>query len=407
MFGDFLVQQKIITNDQLTEAMNAQVIFGGRLGTNLIESGAINEDVLEKHLARYHRLQPVALDSLNNIPTNTLRLIPVSLVRKFRVIPFDAKEKHLGVLMMDPGRLDALDELSFVTGLNVKPYVVPEIKFLLLLEKYYRIKRDIRYITLSKQDTAQFLAERMNKKPAAAAPPPVEKKPEPPPGQQPIDTVSLKPLGSNEELTTEEDFKNGVRPVDKPVEPPVPVQEKPTVELSQDMELETTLELKHPADLREARSLIETSESRDDIAAVVLGYALSVFKRSGLFIIQKGFAMGWEGAGEGVNRLNIKQLIIPLDQPSIFKFVHDTGAHFIGPPQPSELNRDFFLLMGGKLPKSVVIIPVHFMGKVVQMLYGDNGAGEYASTNIGELLILLQQVPSVIESLVLKRRKMS
>ncbi len=405
MFGDFLVRQKIITGDQLTEAMNAQIIFGGRLGTNLIESGALNEDNLEKHLAQYHRLQPVALETLNNIQTNTLRLIPVSLVKKYRVIPFEAQEKHLGVLMMDPGRLDALDELSFVTGMNIKPYVIPEIRFLLLLEKYYRIKRDIRYITLSKQDTAQFLAERMSKRPAPGTPAPAEIPPQKQtaqPAPQAAETPSLKPLGNHEELTTEEDFEKMVGP-----EKPVPAQAKPAIELSHAMELEETLQLKHPADLKDARALLGSVESRDDIAAVVLGYALSVFRRAALFMIQKELAIGWEGAGQGVHRLNIKQLIIPLDQPSVFKFVHDTGAHFVGPPQPTELNRDFFLLLGGKLPKSVVIIPVHFMGKVVQMLYGDNGAGEFASTNIGELLILLQQVPEVIETLVLRKRRMS
>jgi hypothetical protein len=401
MFGDFLVKQKAITNDQLTEAMNAQVIFGGRLGTNLIESGVLSEDGLEKYLARYHHVASVPMETLNNIHTNTLKLIPVKLVKKLKAIPFDYKDKQLYVIMMDPGRLDAVDELSFVTGLNIKPHAIPEIRFLLLLEKYYGIKRDIRYITMSKQDTAHYLSGGLNKKPV-----PPEHKPEEKTEEQQIkhtaDNAPMKPLSNNEELTTEEDFQKTLRERPSEVEPP-----KTTVELSHEMEVEETLKLKYPANLQDAIALILDSESRDDIAAVVLGYALSVFKRTALFMIQKGLAIGWEGAGEGVNRFNIKQLVIPLDQPSVFKFVHDTGAHFIGPPQPTELNRDFFLLLGGKPPRTVIIIPVHFMGRVVQMLYGDNGEGEFASTNIGELLILLQKVPEVIEALVLKKRSMS
>jgi hypothetical protein len=398
MFGEFLVKQKAITNEQLTEAINAQVIFGGRLGTNLIESGALTEDKLERYLALYHRLPSVPIEKLHNIQTNTLKLVPVNLVKRLKVIPFDYQDKHLYVIMMDPGRLDAIDELSFVTGLNIKLHVISEIRFLVLLEKYYSIKRDLRYITLSKQDTTQFLSDRLNKKPASTAQKPDEKIAEQP-QKQAEDNSSLTPLSNNEELTTEEDSQKMLKTGTSGVE-----SDKATVELSNEMEIEETLRLKHPVNLQDAIAIISDSRSRDDIASVVLGYALSIFKRAAIFIIQKGIAIGWEGAGEGVNRFNIKQLVIPLDQPSVFKFVNDTGAHFIGSLKPTELNKDFFLLLGGEPPRTVVIIPVHFMGKVVQTLYGDNGAGEFASTNIGELLILLQKVPEVIEALVLKKR---
>ncbi|MCL4467912.1 MAG: hypothetical protein M1591_03120 [Deltaproteobacteria bacterium] len=401
MFGDFLVKQKIITNDQLTEAMNAQVIFGGRLGTNLIESGSLNEDDLEKYLAQYHHVSSVSMVTLNNIHTNALKLIPVKFVKKLKAIPFDYKDKQLYVIMMDPGRLDAIDELSFVTGMNIKPHAIPEIRFLLLLEKYYHIKRDIRYITLSKQDTAQFLSDRLNKKPVQPEQRPENKIAAQPQIQKGEDSP-LKPLPPNEEFTTEEDFQDTVKAGASAAEPV-----RTTVELSHEMEVEEVLALKHPSNLQDAITLIMDSESRDDIASVVLGYALSIFKRAAIFMIQKGLAIGWEGAGDGVNRFNIKQLVIPLEQPSVFKFVNDTGAHFVGSPQPTELNKDFFLLLGGKPPRTVVIVPVHFMGRVVQMLYGDNGEGAFASTDIGELLILLQKVPGVIESLVLKKRRMS
>ncbi len=398
MFGEFLLKQKAITNDQLNEAINAQVIFGGRLGTNLIESGALTEDGLEKYLALYHRLPSVPMEQLNNIKTNILKLIPVNLVKRLKVIPFDYKDKHLYVIMMDPSRLDAIDELSFVTGLNIKLHVISEIHFLVLLEKYYSIKRDLRYITLSKQDTKQFLSDKLSKKTASTEQKSDEKIVEQP-QEQARDNLQLTPLPNNEELTTEEDFQKMFKAESSGVE-----SDKTTVELSDEMEIEETLRLKHPINLQDAITIISDSKSRDDIAAVVLGYALTIFKRAAIFIIQKGMAIGWEGAGEGVNRFNIKQLVIPLDQPSVFKFVNDTGAHFVGSLKPTELNKDFFLLLGGGQPKTVVIIPVHFMGKVVQMLYGDNGADEFASTNIGELLILLQKVPEVIEALVLKKR---
>lgn len=401
MFGQFLVNQKRITNDQLTEALNSQIIFGGRLGTNLIESGTLKEEDIEKYLCQYHHLQPVPVDKTQNIPVNTLKMIPLNVVTKLKAIPFEHKDKQLKVILMDPGRLDVIDELSFVTGANVKPYVVPEVRFLLLLEKYYRVKRDLRYITLSRQDTEQYLSDRVNKKPAERIEPQAPKTVHPPAKdlKQNTPDTQLKPLANNEELTTEEDFEQMLKKEALPRE-----SEEPAIELSQTMELEPELELVNPADLSSAITLLEAAGSRRDIASVVLGFAMSVFKRVAIFLIQKGLAIGWEGAGENVNRSHIKELIIPLDQPSVFKFVNDTGAHFIGPPQDSELNRDFFLLLGGKPPRTVVIIPIHFKGRLVQMLYGDSGEGRLASVNIGELLILLQKVPEVIEALARKKR---
>ncbi|MGB9735916.1 MAG: hypothetical protein ACP5JP_05935 [bacterium] len=394
MFGEFLVKQKIITNEQLKEAINAQVIFGGRLGTNLIESGALSEDALEKYLSQYHNLKPIALEILNNIPNSVLKLVPINLVKKLKLIPFAYEDKQLHIVMMDPGRLDAIDELSFVTGLKIKQYVIPEIRFLLLLEKYYGIKRDIRYITLSKHDTAQFIASKKGVTPST-----VQKKDTLTSNFQNKPDTKIKLSTGDEDLMTEQDFERMLRSDTQKI-----TEEKSALELSHEMEIEDVLELKKTKNLQEAIILLSNAESRKDIAGIILGYALTLFKRAVVFMIQKEIAIGWEGAGEGVNRLNIKQLMIPLDQPSMFKFVNDTGAHFIGPPQTTEFNNDFFLLLGGMPPKTAVVVPVYFMGRIVQMLYGDNGGGKYASTNIGELLILLQKVPDVIEKLSLKKR---
>jgi|YelNatPaOPRAMG01_1025707.scaffolds.fasta_scaffold08313_7 hypothetical protein len=398
MLGEFLINQKRITNEQLTEALNAQVIFGGRLGTNLIEAGALTEEELGTYLAQYHHLNPVTPEKLNNIPSTILNLIPINVVKRLKVIPFDYKDKQLYVAMMDPQKLDIIDELSFVTGFKIRQYVVPEIRLLILLEKYYGIKRDIRYITLSRHDTAQFLANKKKNKHKTTTYELDNKNnlsyeaPAKPDSQ-------LKPPSDNEDLMSEKEFQDILK-----ANIPMIEQEKPTIELSHAMELEETLELKKTTNLNDAVSLLLSATSRDDIASVVLGFALSIFKRAVIFMIQKGIAIGWEGAGEQVNRFNIKQLIIPLDQPSIFKFAYDMGAHFIGPPQATEFNKDFFLLLGGIPPKTAVVIPVYFMGRIVQMLYGDNGAGNIASTDVGELLILLQKVPEAIEKLVIKRR---
>ena len=407
MFGKFLVKQKVITVEQLTEALNYQVIYGGRLGTNLVESGFIKEEELVKELAKYHHVSAVSFDSLLNIASSVIKLIPKDVAKKIKVIPFNVryKEKGLDVITMDPARLDIFDELSFNIGLNVNPYIINEVKFLYLLEKYYGVKRDIRYITLSRTDREELNSKGSQQQ--AQEEIAGTKKKETGTGKTIIEQTEehvegnayreLRPLSGKEEFTTEADFEEMFKMETSRFE-------QPLIELSHEMELET-LEIRRPQNLTEALDMLSKADSRNDIAGVVLGYALTIFKRIALFIIYKGTAIGWEGAGKGVERFNIKQLVIPLEQPSAFKFVNDTGSYFLGPVQNTELNNDFFLLLGDKPPKTVVIMPVHFKGRLVQMIYGDNGSNQYASPDIGELLIVLQKVPEAIENMVLRKRR--
>lgn len=60
--------------------------------------------------------------------------------------------------------------------------------------------------------------------------------------------------------------------------------------------------------------------------------------------------------------------------------------------------------LGGKSrPKSVGLFPVHFGGKLVLGIYLDGGPGKYVSTDVADILVLAQQVPTALERLVQRR----
>lgn len=74
--GELLVQEKVITPHQLEEALKYQVIFGGKLGTNLIELDFVKEDDIAKTLSKMLRVPLVNGDELNDIPLEIINLIP-------------------------------------------------------------------------------------------------------------------------------------------------------------------------------------------------------------------------------------------------------------------------------------------------------------------------------------------
>ena len=123
-------------------------------------------------------------------------------------------------------------------------------------------------------------------------------------------------------------------------------------------------------------------------------------------MVQKDVIIGWTGTGERVDEETISNIIFPLNSPSIFKTLYDTKCHYIGAISSTIVNDNFIKWIGGGKPKSAFIIPILFKGKIVNIIYGDNGEGENTTTDIGDLLILAQHIPLAFENLVTLRKKM-
>ena len=149
--GELLVQEKVITPHQLEEALKYQVIFGGKLGTNLIELDFVKEDDIAKTLSKMLRVPLVTGDDLNDISQDVIDLIPRDMAEQYQAIPFQLENRKLTLVMANPADLKAIDEIAFRTGFIVRPAVAPEVRLILALENHYHIPREIRYVQVSKK----------------------------------------------------------------------------------------------------------------------------------------------------------------------------------------------------------------------------------------------------------------
>jgi len=464
--GRILLENRLITTAQLEEAIQNQVIYGGKLGTNLLELGYINLAVLSKVLAKKHGCPTINPFQLKPISRDVLRLVSKKLAVKHHVFPLGADGKSMDLLMCNPSDVPTLDEMRFATGKHIRPFVTPEVVLLALIEKYYGVESDYRYEQLAlkvltrppsapKESKTQAAAkahshpeikglefdakedlstpEEFEKllfsynrphgleegAPAEAAPPPPPTPPpaslqpppapqqptpqaqpqiQPPPPTQPV--AEPPPVQTPEPAEKPPTVEQKVEPP-KPVEPPQP--EHPQVEEEEELE-EILEELPEALTLKEALERLQHVNDRDELSRTVLAFALSYFKRAALFITRGGVALGWDGMGGSVNRRNVQSVMLPLNSPSIFKTVHDSSSFFLGAIPPTPINERFLKLIGGEKPRSVFLIPILFGGKVVNILYGDNGNAADAPTDISELLILAPRLPLVFDTLI-KRRK--
>src|SRR5512138_3868371 len=144
--GDLLIQEGILNAAQLEEALKYQVIFGGKLGTDLIEMGFVEEEDVARALSKKFGVPAVDAEELMKTPPAVLEAFPRALVEKFGVVPCKLDGKRLSLAMSDPSDLKALDEIAFRTGFIVKPLVAAEVRIVLALEKLYGIERERRYI---------------------------------------------------------------------------------------------------------------------------------------------------------------------------------------------------------------------------------------------------------------------
>ncbi|MEK6651298.1 MAG: hypothetical protein AABY50_00025, partial [Nitrospirota bacterium] len=146
--GEVLVKEGLITKEHLRLALERQVIFGGRIGTNIVELGILTEDEFTRFLSRYLKIPVVESSQLAGLDEETLASISKEMAEKYKAIPFKKEKNRLHVVMLDPKNMNAVDEFRFVSGYDIIPYAASELRILYALEKYYGVKRDLRYISI-------------------------------------------------------------------------------------------------------------------------------------------------------------------------------------------------------------------------------------------------------------------
>jgi Type II secretion system (T2SS), protein E, N-terminal domain len=128
----------------LEQALKDTVVYGGSIGTNLLELELVPEDILLKALAKRYGTPALDLRSIEVEPA-ALELIAPHLVRKHKVLPLRHKGKTLDLLMINPLDRVALAEVGVASGCIIKPYVVVETRLEELLEKHAGVQRGWRY----------------------------------------------------------------------------------------------------------------------------------------------------------------------------------------------------------------------------------------------------------------------
>ena len=351
--GDLLVQNKLITQHQLKEALHAQTIFGGKLGTNLVELGYVNEMDLAKLLSTQLGIPCVDAAEFDNIDPDVLKIVPVALVEKHRVMPLELDGKTLRLAMSDPTNFPSIDEISFATGLRVEPLVAPEILLVFAIEKYYDVARSVRYIRAA--GMSQNLAETATA--ASAAMPRLEGEPE-----------QLVKVGEKQiELSTEEMVTEGF-PIHQVV------------------------------------SQLIRSNNVNDVLEVIRVFVAQDFNYAAVFLLSGETAVGATHVGGKLGIDLFQEYQFPINSSQLLFKVWNTREPFHGIPTISGVDHWYFTELGFPMDRPTLCIPVVTDNKVTCIiLASENKKGELLDM-LGTYSLLVKKLSFTFEMLVLKKQ---
>ena len=140
--GEILVRENLITSQQLRETLDYQRAHGGRLGSNLVRLGYVSDDVVTAVLSRQYGVPSINLD-LFQIENEVIKLISEDVAQKYSVLPISKVGATLTLAMADPTNVFAMDDIKFMTGLNVEPVIASETSIQLSIAKYYTGSNEI------------------------------------------------------------------------------------------------------------------------------------------------------------------------------------------------------------------------------------------------------------------------
>ena len=365
--GELLIKKNLLTQSQLEEALQAQVIFGGKLGTVLIEMGLLSEDALADILTQLLSITCAKPGQLQNIPENVIKILSADLAEKHQAVPVSVSGKKLVMAMANPHDFKSVDELAFRTGYIIKPILALEVRLVFALEKYYDVKRTMRYIAPPKQ-----VREELNQLHVEEV-----QSPTPPPAQTP------EPVAEEEDLGVP--GSEHIREKPKPA-PPAKVEEE-IEELSDDDLIEELVDEEITL-ATTAEELIKITD-RNDVADAVIRYLGANYSRAALFMVVAGQVSGWRSTKDGEPIPGFDQFQLPLSEPSVLKTAVESNSYFLGPIPASGANLALTTFLGKPAPKTALMMPLTMMGRVVGLIYVDD-----AAIDLSEAVVDIQQVAS-------------
>lgn len=373
--GETLIEEGLLDARRLQEALRSQRIFGGSLGSNLLQLGFIDEESLGRVLGKVYGV-PVAqrIDLLGASP-EVVKLLPTEFTKRHRALPFKVEGHRLHLALQNPADSLAVHEAAFLTGFQVVPHVASESVLRDALAHHHRGDGS------SSRPGAATMTGAFQAMPAQ-------------PGHE---TGPVRVITSPQETPADSRPQRGTGASDGALAP-LPHPRSPEFSAPPARDASTgphpqrgggsepprgaaprgAMAPSAPAAPQATASLatfgreLAGATSRDEILRALLDEVARMTPRSIVFVVKGDEAVATLFRGVDVGQ---RRLALPLDRPSVLDAVREESPMSYGPVALTAANQDFYILLGGRVPRVAFVLPVYVRKRAVVALYGDDPTG--------------------------------
>ncbi len=351
--GEILVEDGSITTEQLREALERQVLLGGRLGSNLVQLQFISVEHLALALGRQHHM-PAALEAhFDHLVPELLEKLSAMQAATWHALPLGRTGPNgtlIAIATPDPVPPEVAAKLKTCFASELVFAICPELRMLYWLEEIYKITRTNRFKRLPRPKT------------------------DPPPAH----TKNTERRGYVQTLSEED--------------PPTGTSQLARVAVKR-ISVPISGEIEMPIDLlsfEESIRVIRQSNGRRKLASSVTHLLKNGFEGSlsagMLFTIRGPLAVGWQGFARHRETDDIEALAIPLLQSSLFRDSYEKKISVCSSPSslspaPNIVDTRFWEFLGPP-PEHFAVLPIIVMDKLVAFLYcqgSQDCSGEHQS----------------------------
>ncbi len=436
-FGQVLVEKGAISAEQLEEALRFQQVYGGRMGTVVVDLGFLAVEELAEYLSDASGAPLPPPEWLEAPDPQALKQVPPPMIRRCQALPMRVENGELHVVMLDPTDPEKLDFLAMASSRRVVPYVLPERKLLYWLEVHCGIDRPPRFlgmvtrprqIGLTKEEVESGTPmldsrERIDQLAAETETcEPVDEGallPEDGDGVATYQPLSLGTPIEDDATQTRAEPDDEILLLDELVaESPEAWELDEATPGAEQSEGATPEQAAHhdgatpasaaptePTSYRLARleNELYQSRNRDEVIGLALEIASHFCASAALFVVRGDTVSLFRASGRP--KVDGDALSIPLQTPSLFTAPAQSGHAFRGQPPQGGVDGRVLDGLGRDTVQEILVHPVVIRGRVVNLLYADNGGEVFGETSVGALNALSHTLANAYERLIADQRR--
>jgi len=332
-----LVQDRVVSFRQMDAAVQRQRRYGGRIGTNLLELGAIDEATLNRYLAIQQSNRCVSAEQLRRAEPDVIETMPRERAIELGALPLRREDGRIQVLTVDPIDIETWDDLRTEIGADIEPLAVSEFRFWHALSVFHRVDVPERY----------------------------------------RDLVASHPLAIGY-LETERAAPESVQTPEWPTDGSIPGLTWSIAELT---------------------AFYRASDSRDRLLLSTLGFVGTFFRRRAMLVVTRSGLLGYVAQGFGDRDGDISAVRISVDQRSPLWPLCMGESYFLGPATDIGLDA-FYDALDVPHPSECVVLPIRVGPRAAVLLVGDHESDALDQRLLAVCFVLASQLSAALERLI-------